>query len=259
LISWVAMINAEHIMKLGKYPRYSKKKLLEKLYKARFLNSHKDREEVIESFIPMVFSIAKKFKYGNSDDHLQNGFMGLVKAIDRCNINSEEYFVSYIYQNIVREIVRGEDHGMIVKQPRPIKTLCRRIEKYKSRGIEDPNELLKLINSEYEKQYELSEILFALPFIEYRATEYQPNYDTYTPGPANKLMNQIDADGFLKDLEKEYPRESNILKRIFIDQESESEIGRDLNLSRERIRQIKERAFRLIRKRWSIKNVINKY
>lgn len=75
-------------------------------------DDYEARRILIESHIGLVINIAKKFPYTNQDDlsdHIQNGNVGLIIAIDKFDHKKGTRFSTYatwwIYQNISREMV----------------------------------------------------------------------------------------------------------------------------------------------------------
>lgn len=110
----------------------------------RRVHDHADlhaREELARRFMPLVYSIARKYSTSNGEpfeDIVQAGSVGLVKAIDRFDVESDSRFVSFAVPNIQGEIRRHfRDHTWAVHVPRSLKELSQRVRQYERATLED--------------------------------------------------------------------------------------------------------------------------
>lgn len=65
------------------------------------------REELILSYRPMVYWLAKNYKvsYSSYQDMIQEGMLALIKAVDRFDINRNNRFSTYAYYKIKGSLI----------------------------------------------------------------------------------------------------------------------------------------------------------
>jgi RNA polymerase sigma-B factor len=84
------------------------------------------REKLIEQYMSLVRSLARRHAYRGEqlDDLVQIGAIGLIKAIDRFDINRGVELTTYATPNIIGEIKRHfRDKGWAVRVPRGLQEL----------------------------------------------------------------------------------------------------------------------------------------
>ena len=84
------------------------------------------REELIERYMSLVRSLARRYSYRGEqlDDLVQIGAIGLIKAIDRFDIDRGVELTTYATPNIIGEIKRHfRDRGWSVRVPRGLQEL----------------------------------------------------------------------------------------------------------------------------------------
>jgi RNA polymerase sigma-B factor len=84
------------------------------------------REELIERYMPLVRSLARRYSYRGEqlEDLVQIGAIGLIKAIDRFDVNRGVELTTYATPNIIGEIKRHfRDKGWSVRVPRGLQEL----------------------------------------------------------------------------------------------------------------------------------------
>ena len=134
------------------------------------------REQLIEQYMSLVRSLARRYSYRGEplDDLVQIGAIGLIKAIDRFDLDRGVELTTYATPNIIGEIKRHfRDKGWSVRVPRGLQELnvqlSRLVEQLtvqysrsptipelaKAAGVEE-EEVLEALESE-EHQYEVSE------------------------------------------------------------------------------------------------------
>jgi RNA polymerase sigma-B factor len=94
------------------------------------------RDELITLYLPLVRSLARRYAYRGEhiDDLVQVGCIGLIKAIDRFDIDRGVELTTYATPNIIGEIKRHfRDKGWAVRVPRGLQELNVRL----SRIVED--------------------------------------------------------------------------------------------------------------------------
>jgi RNA polymerase sigma-B factor len=84
------------------------------------------REELIERYMSLVRSLARRYAYRGEqlEDLVQIGAIGLIKAIDRFDVNRGVELTTYATPNIIGEIKRHfRDKGWSVRVPRGLQEL----------------------------------------------------------------------------------------------------------------------------------------
>ena len=84
------------------------------------------REQLIEQYMSLVRSLARRYAYRGEqlDDLVQIGAIGLIKAIDRFDVNRGVELTTYATPNIIGEIKRHfRDKGWAVRVPRGLQEL----------------------------------------------------------------------------------------------------------------------------------------
>jgi RNA polymerase sigma-B factor len=90
------------------------------------------REELIERYMSLVRSLARRYAYRGEqlDDLVQIGAIGLIKAIDRFNLERGVELTTYATPNIIGEIKRHfRDKGWSVRVPRGLQELNVQVSK----------------------------------------------------------------------------------------------------------------------------------
>jgi RNA polymerase sigma-B factor len=84
------------------------------------------REQLIEQYMSLVRSLARRYSYRGEqlDDLVQIGAIGLIKAIDRFDLDRKVELTTYATPNIIGEIKRHfRDKGWSVRVPRGLQEL----------------------------------------------------------------------------------------------------------------------------------------
>ena len=104
-------------------PQVSDKELLRRYHVEGDLAA---REQLIEQYLSLVRSLARRYAYRGEqlEDLIQIGSIGLIKAIDRFDINRGVELTTYATPNIIGEIKRHfRDKGWSVRVPRGLQEL----------------------------------------------------------------------------------------------------------------------------------------
>jgi RNA polymerase sigma-B factor len=84
------------------------------------------REQLIEQYLPLVRSLARRYSYRGEqlEDLVQVGCIGLIKAIDRFDVDRGVELTTYATPNIIGEIKRHfRDKGWAIRVPRGLQEL----------------------------------------------------------------------------------------------------------------------------------------
>jgi RNA polymerase sigma-B factor len=104
-------------------PRESDKILLRRYHEQGDLAA---REQLIEQYMSLVRSLARRYSYRGEqlEDLVQIGAIGLIKAIDRFDLDRGVELTTYATPNIIGEIKRHfRDKGWAVRVPRGLQEL----------------------------------------------------------------------------------------------------------------------------------------
>ena len=225
-------------------------------------------KELVEANLRFVVSVAKKYQ-GNGlslSDIINEGNLGLIKAAKRFYPSRGFKFISYAVWWIRQSILQAlAEHSRIVRLPLnrvgTISKITKTAEKLEAEVERSPNE------EEIGRNLEMTtdEVTDAMRISRRHHSLNAPFRD----GDKNSLIDVIEDDGqiepdeplmaeSLKDeirqsLDTLKDRERQVIKMYFgIDRDyalTLNEIGEEFSLTRERVRQIKEKAIRRLRHR----------
>lgn len=105
--------------------------------RALFVRYHRDgdqqaRDQLVERFLPLARQLARRYQRASEplDDLLQVASLGLIKAIDRFDLEREIAFSSYAVPTILGEIKRYfRDRTWAVRVPRDLQELTLKVDR----------------------------------------------------------------------------------------------------------------------------------
>ncbi len=253
---------------ISKYPILTKKEEFTLARKVREKKDEDAKEKLICSNLRIVVFIAKKFRnQGLTLSELINaGNEGLIHATTKFDERKGYRFNTYSVWWIKRSIYDAinSERGIVPKS-----FLAKRIQskilKFVQRSGREPTveELattlqvdegqVSLALRELIPPYSLDETFedSESPYLESVILDIEGSDNLITPPPDEIFKKKVQKERLLHALAKLEPREQEILKRNFglgdFDVHSLEDISRIMNITRERVRQIKENALRKLK------------
>ena len=219
-------------------------------------------QRLVEANLRFVVSVAKQYQgHGLTlSDLIDEGNMGLIKAARKFDPTRGFRFISYAVWWIRQSILQGlSEQSRMVRLPLSQVGIINKITKATSTFLQEnereptDEELAELVNITPSKLAETlrsnsPHLSFDTPFDkEGDGTLLDVLPDTSTPStdsPMNHESLQHDLEEVMKVLA---PREREILKLAFgigCEEQTLEEIGENFHLTRERVRQLKDKAIR---------------
>jgi RNA polymerase sigma-B factor len=130
------------------------------------------REELIEQYLPLVRSLARRYANRGEqlEDLVQVGSIGLIKAIDRFDVDRGVELTTYATPNIIGEIKRHfRDKGWSIRVPRGLQELNVRL-----------SQLLERLTVELERSPTIAELAEAADVTEEEVLEALESGQAYT-------------------------------------------------------------------------------
>ena len=234
------------------------------------------KNKLIEANLRFVVSVAKQYQHQGLTltDLIDEGNIGLIKAAERFDETRGFKFISYAVWWIRQSILQAiSEQSRIVRMPlnqvgfqskltKAIVSFEQEFERRPSVG-----ELAELLDTDVSKVQEAlgtngKKVSVDAPFAEDDSNcLIDIMTDDSAPGTDNQMEKESlssDLDAALKSLND---RERQVLKMLFgigRNEMTAEEVANTLNLTRERVRQIKERALRRLREADNIK-ILMKY
>ncbi len=256
----------EYLKTIGQYDTYTLEEE-QKAFQSLAAGDPLAREDITNHNLKLVVAIAKKYK-GKSAlsfvDLIQEGSLGLMAAIDKFDYTLGYKFSTYatywIKQAMVRAIV---DKGRAIRLPAHINDRLLKVKKVEreltaelgySPSNEEIGNKLGISAQEVQDIYDMSMNTLSLdtPVSDDEEVVMSDMIeDTHFTSPTENVA-QIDLkEQIMKVLDSLDPREKEVIIRRYglIDDEplTLEEVGTLMGLSRERIRQIEEKALRKLR------------
>jgi RNA polymerase sigma-B factor len=219
------------------------------------------REQLIEQYLSLVRSLARRYSYRGEqfDDLVQIGSIGLIKAIDRFDLERGVELTTYATPNIIGEIKRHfRDRGWAVRVPRGLQELNVRLSK-----------LVEELTIEYGRSPTIPELAKGAGVDEEAVLEALESARAYTTvslssGGTTEDGEELDPLESLGDVDTEYAvsedrallapgfkaleeRERMILQLRFFEGLTQSEIAKQVGISQMHVSRLIRRSLEKIR------------
>jgi len=216
------------------------------------------KEYILENNLNLVRSIVHRFTNRGYewDDLFQIGCIGLIKAIERFDLNFSVKFSTYAVPMIIGEIRRFMRDDNPIKVSRPVKELAYKIHKMQEKlhGTLGREPTI----SEISKELTLApqEVVSALEAIQPPASLYEHAF--HDSGDQVLLLDQIKCnDGqdsayfeklALKEVLSRLPaKEQTVINLRFFEDKTQAEIAQVIGLSQVQVSRIEKAALKLIK------------
>ena len=254
-----------YLREIGKIPLLSYDKELE-LAKRILQGDEEAKQELAEANLRLVVSIAKKY-VGRGMlflDLIQEGNMGLIKAVEKFDYTKGFKFSTYATWWIRQAITRAiADQARTIRIPvHMVETINKLIRTSRNllqqMGREPtPEEIAKEMEIPVEKVVEIQKIAQDPVSLETPIGEEEDSHlgdfiqDEDSPAPHDAASYTLLKEQLEEVMNTLTPREAKVLKLRFGLEDGKSrtleEVGKEFNVTRERIRQIEAKALRKLR------------
>ncbi len=254
-----------YLKEIGKVPLLTNER--EKELAGRMMAGDESaKTELVEANLRLVVSIAKRYVGRGMFflDLIQEGNLGLMKAVDKFDYTKGYKFSTYATWWIRQAITRAiADQARTIRIPVHMVETIHKVSRYSRQMLQElgreatAEEIGEKMGMSAEKVREIMKIAQDPVSLETPIGEEEDSHlgdfipDDDTPSPAEATSTNILREELEKQLHTLTPREEHVIKLRFglYDGRTRTleEVGKEFDITRERIRQIEAKALRKLR------------
>lgn len=254
-----------YLKEIGRIPLLSSEEEIE-LAKRMEEGDEEAKKKLSEANLRLTVSIAKRYSGRGMQflDLIQEGNLGLIKAVEKFDYRKGYKFSTYatwwIRQSITRAIA---DQARTIRIPVHMVETMNRVNRTSRRLLQEygreptPEEVAEAMNLPVERVLEISKISQEPVSLETPIGEEEDSHlgdfiqDEHIPVPADEAAHTLLREQLEKVMDTLSEREQKVLALRFGLEDGKphtlEEVGREFQVTRERIRQIEAKALRKLR------------
>ncbi len=232
-----------------------KKQLLKQIKNK--INPEKAREKLIKGNLKLVLSVIQRFssRKENMDDLFQVGCIGLIKAIDRFDINQNVHFSTYAVPMIQGELRRYIRDYCSVRVSRSLRDIAYKAMKVKESFISKNNREPTFAEITKEMKESSKNVFMALESIIEPVSLNEPIYSDFndTVYVMDQVGDKTNDDNWLneilikKTISELSKREKKILSLRFLVGKTQMEVAKEIGISQAQVSRLEKNALKLIK------------
>ena len=254
-----------YLKEIGRIPLLSSEEEIE-LAKRMEMGDEEAKKKLSEANLRLTVSIAKRYSGRGMQflDLIQEGNLGLIKAVEKFDYRKGYKFSTYatwwIRQSITRAIA---DQARTIRIPVHMVETMNRVNRTSRRLLQEygreptPEEIAVTMNLPVERILEVSKISQEPVSLETPIGEEEDSHlgdfiqDEHVPVPSEEAAHTLLREQLEEVMDTLSDREQKVLALLFGLEDGKphtlEEVGRDFQVTRERIRQIEAKALRKLR------------
>ena len=254
-----------YLKEIGRIPLLSSEEEIE-LAKRMEMGDEEAKKKLSEANLRLTVSIAKRYSGRGMQflDLIQEGHLGLIKAVEKFDYRKGYKFSTYatwwIRQSITRAIA---DQARTIRIPVHMVETMNRVNRTSRRLLQEygreptPEEIAVTMNLPVERILEVSKISQEPVSLETPIGEEEDSHlgdfiqDEHVPVPSEEAAHTLLREQLEEVMDTLSDREQKVLALRFGLEDGKphtlEEVGRDFQVTRERIRQIEAKALRKLR------------
>lgn len=254
-----------YLKEIGRIPLLSPEEEIE-LAKRMEAGDEEAKKKLSEANLRLTVSIAKRYSGRGMQflDLIQEGNLGLIKAVEKFDYRKGYKFSTYatwwIRQSITRAIA---DQARTIRIPVHMVETMNRVNRTSRKLLQEygrepsPEEIAEAMNLPVERVFEISKISQEPVSLETPIGEEEDSHlgdfiqDEHIPVPADEAARTLLREQLEKVMDTLSEREQKVLALRFGLEDGKphtlEEVGREFQVTRERIRQIEAKALRKLR------------